>query len=140
MEHVTNAIVREAGSSKFYNAVEKKGHSFLMDEPELIGEEQLDPALLDPLTSALALALGPGTKLTLQMYTDMKKLPLDTVNTEVTQTPSKERYHFQRVINLTGNLTSEQRQHLLEVKNKCPLHKPHATVTAVSSAVSGEAT
>ena len=53
MEHVTNAIVREAGSSKFYNAVEKKAIHFLMDEPELIGEEQLEPALLDPLTSAL---------------------------------------------------------------------------------------
>ena len=138
MEHVANAIIREAGSSKFYNAVAKKGHSFSMDEPELISEEQLEPALLDPLTSALA--LGSGTKLTLQMYTDMKKLPLDTVNTEVTQTPSKERYHFQRVINLTGNLRSEQRQRLLEIKNKCPLHKPHATGTAVSSAVSGEAT
>ena len=136
MEHVTNAIVREAGSSKFYNAVEKKGHSFLMDEPELIGEEQLEPVLLDPLTSALS----SGTKLTLQMYTGMAKPPLDTVNTEVTHTPSKERYHFQRVINLTGNLTSEQRQRLLEIKNKYPLHKPHATGTAVSSAVSGEAT
>ena len=138
MEHVANAIIREAGSSKFYNAVAKKGHSFLMDEPELIGEEQLEPALLDPLTSALA--LGSGTKLTLQMYTGMAKPPLDTVNTEVTHTPSKERYHFQRVINLTGNLTSEQRERLLEIKNKCPVHKPRATGTAMSSAVSGEAT
>ena len=86
MEHVANAIIREAGSSKFYNGVEKKGHSFLMDERELIGAKQLEPALLDPLTSALA--LGSGTKLTLQMHRDMKKLPLDTVNTEVTQTPS----------------------------------------------------
>ncbi|MGB2317793.1 MAG: hypothetical protein ACPH10_04160, partial [Litorivicinaceae bacterium] len=104
--------------------------------PELIGEEQLEPALLDPLTSALS----SGTKLTLQMYTGMTKPPLDIVNTEVTHTPSKERYHFQRVINLTGNLTSEQRQRLLEIKNKYPLNKPHATGTAVSSAVSGEAT
>ena len=136
MEHVTNTIVREAGSSKFCNAVENKGHSFLMDEPELIGEEQLEPALIDPLTSALS----SGTKLTLQMYTGMTKPPLDIVNTEVTHKPSKERYHFQRVINLTGNLTSEQRQRLLEIKSKYPLHKPHATGTAVSSAVSGEAT
>ena len=138
MEHVANAIIREAGSSKFYNAVEKRGRSFLMDEPELIGEEQLEPALLDPLTSALA--LGSGTKLTLQMYTGMTKLPLDIVNTEVTHTPLKGRYHLSRVINLTGNLTSEQRQRLLEVKNKCPVHKLRVTGTAMSSAVSGEAT
>ena len=136
MEHVTNAIFREAGSSKFCNAVENKCHSFLMDEPELIGEEQLEPALLDPLTSALS----SGTKLTLQMYTGMTKLPLDIVKTKVTHTPSKERYHFQRVINLTGNLTSEQRQRLLEIKNKCPVHKPRVTGTAMSLAVSGEAT
>ena len=136
MEHVTNAIFREAGSSKFCNAVENKDHSFLMDKTELKGEEQLKPALLDPLTSAL----GSGTKLTLQMYTGMTKPPLDIVKTKVTHTPSKERYHFQRVINLTGNLTSEQRQRLLEIKNKYPVHKPHATGTAMLSAVSGEAT
>ena len=136
MEHVTNTIVREAGSSKFYNAVEKKGNSFLMDDPELIGKEQLELELPDPLTSAL----GSGTKMTLQMCTDMKKLPLDTVNAGVTHTPSKERYHLQSIINLTGNLTSEQRQRSLEIKDKCPVHKPHVTGAAVSSAFSGEAT
>lgn len=136
MEHVTDTIVREAGSSKFYNSVEKKGNSFLMDEPELIGEEQLEPALLDPLTSAL----GSGIKMTLQMHTDMTKLPLDTVNTGVTHTPSEERYHLKSIINSTGNLTSKQRQRLLEVKDKCPVHKPHVTGVAMSSAVSGEAT
>ena len=136
MEHVTNTIVREAGSSKFYNAVEKKGNSFLMDDPELIGEEQLELELPDPLTSAL----GSGTKTTLQMCTDMKKFPLDTVNAGATHTPSKERYHLQSIINLTGNLTSEQCQRSLEVKDKCPVHKRHATGAALSSAVSGEAT
>ena len=107
-----------------------------MDKTELKGEEQLKPAPLDPLTSAL----GSGTKLTPQIYTGMTKPPLDTANTEVTDTPPRQRYHLSRVVNLTGNLTSEQRQRLLEIKNNCPVHKPHETGTAMSSAVSGEAT
>ena len=44
MEHVTKAVVREARSSKFYNAVETEGHSFVMDEPEFMSGTDLGPA------------------------------------------------------------------------------------------------
>jgi putative redox protein len=134
MEHVTKAVVREAGSSKFYNAVETEGHSFVMDEPELMGGTDLGPAPFGLVASAL----GACTNMTLRMYADMKKLPLDEVDNEVTHTPSKYGHHFQRMIKLTGNLTEEQRQRLLEIANKCPVHKLLVSGASVSSELSGE--
>jgi putative redox protein len=135
MEHVTKAVVREAGSSKFYNAVETEGHSFVMDEPELMEGTDLGPAPFGLVASAL----GACTNMTLRMYADMKKLPLDEVDTEVTHTPSKDGHHFQRVIKFTGNLTEEQCQRLLEIANKCPVHRLLVSGASVSSELSGEA-
>jgi uncharacterized OsmC-like protein len=79
MEHVTRAVVREAGSSKLYNAVEIEGHSFVMDEPAFMGGTDLGPAPFGLVASAL----GACTNMTLRMYAGMKKLPLDEVNTEI---------------------------------------------------------
>jgi putative redox protein len=135
MEHVTKAVVREAGSSKFYNAVETEGHSFVMDEPEFMSGTDLGPAPFGLVASAL----GACTNMTLRTYADMKKLPLDEVDTEVTHIPSKDGHHFQRIIKLTGNLTEEQRQRLLEIANKCPVHKLLVSGASVSSELSGEA-
>jgi putative redox protein len=135
MEHVTRAVVREAGSSKLYNAVEIEGHSFVMDEPAFMGGTDLGPAPFGLVASAL----GACTNMTLRMYAGMKKLPLDEVNTEITHTPSKDGHHFQRIIKLTGNLTEEQRQRLLEIANKSPVHKLLVSGASVSSELSGEA-
>ena len=135
MEHVTKAVVREAGSSKFYNAVETEGHSFVMDEHEFMGGTDLGTAPFGFVASAL----GACTNMTLRMHADMKKLPLDEVDTEVTNTPSKDGHHFQRIIKLTGNLTEEQCQRLLEIANNCPVQKLLVSGASVSSELSGEA-
>jgi putative redox protein len=135
MEHVTRSVIREAGSSKFCNAVETEGHSFVMDEPEFMGGTDLGPAPFGLVASAL----GACTNMTLRMYAGMKKLPLDEVDTEITHTPSKDGHHFQRIIKLTGNLTEEQRQRLLEIANKCPVHKLLVSGGSVWSELSGEA-
>ena len=131
MKHVTKAVVSEAGASKLYNAVETAGHSFVMDEPEFMGGTDLGPAPFGLVASVL----GAYTNMTLRMYTDMKKLPLHEVDTEIMHTPSKDGHHFQRSI----NLTEEQRKRLLDIANKCPVHKVLISGASVSSALSGEA-
>ena len=131
MKHVTKAVVSEAGASKLYNAVETAGHSFVMDEPEFMGGTDLGPAPFGLVASVL----GAYTNMTLRMYTDMKKLPLHEVDTEIMHTPSKDGHHFQRSI----NLTEEQRKRLLDIANKCPVHKVLISDASVSSVLSGEA-
>jgi hypothetical protein len=44
MGHISTAVVREAGTSTFYNAVETEGHAFVMDEPESMGGTNIGPA------------------------------------------------------------------------------------------------
>ena len=122
-------------SSKFYNAVETEGHSFVMDEHEFMGGTDLGPAP----SGLVASELGACTNMMLRMYADMKKLPLDELDTEITHTPSKDSHHLQRSIKLTGNLTEEQRQRMLDIANKYPVHKVLISSTAISSALSGEA-
>jgi putative redox protein len=136
MEHVTKASVRETRSSKFDNVVETEGHSFVMDEPEWMGGTDRGPTPF----SLVASALGACTNMTLRMYADMKKLPLDQVDTEVTHTPSSDGHHFQRMIKLTGNLSEEHRERLLAIANKCPVHKLLVSGATVSSELSGDAT
>ena len=135
MQHVTKAVVHEAGSSKFDSAGETEGHSFVIDESEFMEGTDLGPTHFGVVASTL----GAFTNMSLRMYADMKKFPFDEVYTEVTHTPSKDGYHFQRIITLTGNLTEEQRQRLLDIENKCPVHKPLVSGATVSSELSGEA-
>lgn len=119
MEHISTACVTEAGTSRFYNAVRTEGHEFVMDEPEVMGGTDIGPS---PFALVVA-ALGACTNMTLRMYADMKKWPLDQVQTEVIHTPSKSGHHFSRVVSIEGALDAEQRARLLEIANKCPVHK-----------------
>jgi len=134
MGHISTAVVREAGTSTFYNAVETEGHAFVMDEPESMGGTNIGPAPF----SLIAAALGACTNMTLRMYADLKQLPLDEVDTEVTHSPLAEGHHFQRIITLTGALTDTQKQRLLEIANKCPVHQLLVSGAAVTSQLSGE--
>ena len=129
MDHVTKASVREAGTDKFYNAVETEGHSFVMDEPVFMGGTDQGP---NPF-ALVASALGACTNMTLRMYADMKQLSLDEVDTDVTHTPSKDGHQFERVITLNGQLTATERARLLEIANKCPVHKLLVSGVTVNS-------
>ena len=134
MGHISTAVVREAGTSTFYNAVETEGHAFVMDEPESMGGTNIGPTPF----SLIAAALGGCTNMTLRMYADLKQLPLDEVDTEVTHSPLAEGHHFQRIITLTGALTDTQKQRLLDIANKCPVHQLLVSVAAVASQLPGE--
>ncbi|MCK0103601.1 bifunctional alpha/beta hydrolase/OsmC family protein [Pseudohalocynthiibacter sp. F2068] len=81
----------------------------------------------------LAAGLGACTSMTIRMYARRKEWPLEHVSVDVTH----DKVHaqdagngantkidtFQRKIHLTGNLTDDQRQRLLEIADKCPVHK-----------------
>jgi putative redox protein len=62
--------------------------------------------------------------MTVQMYANLKKIPLKSANVEVTiDRESKEESHFTRKISFEGDITEEQKTKLLEIANKCPIHK-----------------
>jgi len=71
----------------------------------------------------VAAALGACTNMTLRLYADRKGYALTGVNVELTQSVSGTDRLMERVITLTGELDDDARQRLLEIANKCPVHR-----------------
>jgi len=127
-----DTLVVETGAGKFQLAIDSAGHALRSDEPKDHGGDNTGPDPYDLLLSAL----GACTAMTLRMYADFKKLPLDRVAVRL----SHDKIHakdcrdcenkdgmvdiIEREIELTGpDLTTDQRQRLLEIANKCPVHR-----------------
>ncbi len=111
--------------------VNVRGFSLRVDEPAAVGGTETGPTPYDYLGAALAAC----TSITLRMYADRKDMNLDEVVTEV----AFERVHaddcadcehrdgrierFQRTISLEGALSDADRQRLLAIANRCPVHR-----------------
>ncbi len=124
--------VRETGAGKFQNLVTVGPHHLVADEPVSVGGLDTGPSPYD----LLAAALGACTTMTLRMYADRKDLPLDRALVAVTHEKVHEKDiermmddedakpdRFTRTITLEGDLTPEQRTRLIEIANRCPVHK-----------------
>ena len=107
----------EAGPGPVVQSVTVRGHKISADEPITVpgGTDQgLSP------DDFLLSSLGSCTSITLRMYARLKKLPLDKITISLTRNASGE---IDRKIELIGNLSDEQKNRLLEISNKCPIHK-----------------
>ena len=128
---VTKGHVMVAEKNKqFTRTVITDTHVWLADEPTAMGGSDLGP---DPYEHLLA-ALGTCTSMTIRMYANHKKLPLD----DVTVTLSHDRQHvsdcegceeapqkievINRTVTLVGDLSEEHRQRMLQIADRCPVH------------------
>lgn len=115
----------------FMVAINSDGHPSIGDEPELFGGTNQGPSPYDLLSAAL----GSCTVMTLNMYARHKKLKLDSVRVDVQHgkihakdcmecaTESGKIDRFDRTIHLTGELSGEQRERLLQIADRCPVHR-----------------
>ena len=110
----------------FLTSLDVGGHALISDEPAEVGGENLGPAP----TRLLSAALAACTSMTLQMYASRKRLRLERVATAVRH--SKEAAGggdaaqitvFERSIELVGELTDDQRKRLIEIAERCPVHR-----------------
>jgi putative redox protein len=102
-----------------YAATLKVGpHTFTADEAE-DGGEDLGPAPFELLGSALAAC----TSMTLRGYAQRKSWPLERVEVTIEQEKTPEAHKLKRTVALFGPLDAEQKQRLLDIANKCPVHK-----------------
>jgi putative redox protein len=99
--------------------IQAKQHKVLTDVTEKLGGKDIAP---DP-HDYLNIALAGCTAITLTMYAERKQIPLEDVDVIINITAEGDTNTMTRDIRLKGNLTDEQKQQLLDIANKCPIHK-----------------
>lgn len=112
-------IVEETGEGTFQVRVRTGDHSFLMDEPVAYGGLDSGPNPFDLLEAAL----GACTLMTMKLYAKRKGWTLDPLSVRVThhKGSASERDRFERILEL-GAVTEEQRDGLLKIAQRCPVH------------------
>ena len=121
----------EGPATGFRTEVEVGGHRMVIDEPTAVGGSDDGPTPYEVLLAGL----GACTAMTLRIYADRRKWPLERARISLRH----RKVHAQdcidcdqkatrmdvvdRIITLEGALTAEQRAKLLEIANRCPVHQ-----------------
>lgn len=135
--------VTERGTGAFAVAISAGRHTWLGDEPATAGGDDLGPSPYDMLTAAL----GACTAMTLRMYARQKQWPLANVRVVLKhakihaadcascETRDGKIDRIERVIDLAGPLDDQQRRRLMEIADKCPIHRTlHSEVEVITRA------
>lgn len=124
-------VVVYTGKAHYRTEIEANNHRTLADEPREVGGTDQGPTPYDYLLSAL----GSCTSITLRMYADRKKWPLEGITVRLKhekvhatdcaacETPTGLIDHIERELELTGPLDDEQRSRLVEIADRCPVHR-----------------
>lgn len=131
------------GFSGLRQAVTVGPHQLLADEVQDVGGNDAGP---DPY-EYLLVALGTCTNMTLRMYADRKRWPLREVQTalfhaksyaadcENCEHPSAMVDRVERQIVLVGELSDEQRNRLMLIADRCPVHRTLSSKIVIHSAL-----
>ena len=123
--------VEESLEGRFTQNMRSGKHLLIADEPESAGGNDAGPGPYE----YLLLGLGACTSMTLRMYAEHRQLPLQRVRVRLSHRKTHARDcsdcetregkvdEITREIELEGDLTEAQRQRLLEIANRCPVHR-----------------
>jgi len=139
-------VVARIGKDSLTTDVKAGKHYLTVDEPESAGGNDAGPNPYD----YLAAALGSCTSLTLQLYAHRKQWPLDEARVHVQHKKDyKKDYEdseqssakidiLEREIEIIGALDEKQQQRLIEVANKCPVHRTLTSDIQVNTRQKGQ--
>jgi putative redox protein len=132
----TTAIVTDSWPGQLKVHISVGGQSFVGDEPVAAGGTGLGPAPHELLSAALA----ECTALTLRLYADRKSWPLEAIEVAVShevQADVTPRDLFHRIVRLSGPLDEAQRARLLEIAERCPVHRTLTAGSRIETAAAG---
>lgn len=121
----------QIGQDKYTTQIVAGKHALVADEPESIGGLDYGPSPYDLLLASV----GACTAMTLKMYADRKKWNITKIDVHLNH--SKEHWAdcqtcenseskvdvIERIIEVEGEIGEEQRKKLLEIADKCPVHR-----------------
>jgi len=118
-------------NQKFLRGLYSDSHQLLGDEPLSADGSNLGPSPYD----LLLMSLGSCTSMTIRMYANFKKIPMDDVTVRLTherldaddceecEGRSGKVERITRYISFKGDLTDEEIQKLIKIADKCPVHR-----------------
>ena len=124
-------VVQETGEGRFTQAIAAGPHQLRADEPESYGGLDSGPSPYDLLLAGL----GACTAMTLRLYAEHKKIPLERVQVTLThdkihavdceecETKAGKIDRIERSVRVTGALDEDQRKRLLAMADRCPVHR-----------------
>lgn len=122
MSNTLITAITELDQSRYKTKIFAGGHLIYADEPAELGgtDEGMAPGAL------LLASLGSCTAITIRMYADRKEIPLEGIKIDLAickeEEMSKETT-ISRKITFTGDITPEQKDRLMQIADKCPVHK-----------------
>ena len=125
------SVVAKTWSDGFYTEVAAGDHALIADEPASVGGSNRGPSPYELLSAALATC----TTMTLKMYAGFKDIALDAVTVKVIHRKMHAEAcadcdsedgkidEFRRELTIEGDLDDGQRQRMLEIADRCPVHQ-----------------
>ena len=139
--------VVESGEGKFTEHLLDGRHRLVADEPAALGGNDRGPGPYE----LLLMALGACTTMTLRLYADRKRWPLERVSARLRHSrihaedcadcETKEGMldRIERVISLEGRLDAAQRQRLMEIADMCPVHRTLTSEIKIETSLEADA-
>lgn len=118
----SEVIIRNT-QNRYTQEITSGKHTLIADEPTELNGNDLGPAPFEYLLSSL----GSCTAITLQMYAERKNITLDVINIRLNyhaaerKTDSKAK--IERHIHLQGSFDEKQKERLLQIADRCPVHR-----------------
>ncbi len=124
-------VIVHGRAAGFAQTIAAGRHQLMGDEPADVGGTDTGPTPYDLLLAAL----GSCTSMTVAMYARRKRWPLEAVTVrlrhtkihaadcEACETKEGRLDYIEREVDLTGVLSDDQRARLLDIANKCPVHR-----------------
>jgi putative redox protein len=116
---VRTVTVSDSGVAPYGMTAVARGHAWAVDEPGETGGKDSGPEPFELLCGAL----GACTAITVRMYAGRKGWPLERIAVTVTYEKPADTARFSIAITLEGPLDAAQRERLLAIAEKCPVHQ-----------------
>ncbi|MGJ8562813.1 MAG: bifunctional alpha/beta hydrolase/OsmC family protein [Alphaproteobacteria bacterium] len=130
----------ETGANTLQLRISSGKHFIVADEPVNVGGSDTGMALYQLLLSSLCAC----SAMTVRMYADRKKIPLDNVTVRLRHTARKSGDgthnidHIDKILTLDGDLTKEEKSRLVEIASRCPVHRTLAGEIEIETQASAE--